>query len=850
MSTEYEEIAESELSEDNKEVYLFQWLSNLKNYLKEAQISDIKANQADIEKAVIKIIAAPDPYPVPGRAIRNLVGKCLVSLYTRGETRTMFDALQAFMKVAGDFKTTDRDGSKIAALSCVGDIMEVFGAQVMSFMAEIATVTLRVAKTSSPPLLRYQAIIALKKAVTTARRAVTDATAKDIFKQTRNYLSDKSLPVQRASAEVIIAMYSSDDGFHPTAGDVESIVSLCVKSLEAADQLTRHTLAQLVGNLLASTQVERAVPIPEPQQKQKKDQETLDDDATTSPAAAEVKKALMTPNEMLLHLSNHFNKPHQSRKIRVGIFDFYASLFTQLGSGWVETNFSLVVSHLMNEIVAFHRNSSTRYETLSVRTLVGILLRDLIGIRMLSEQGQIAAIQELANSYLKRWPAMMPGQTAPSSTVLVMVLREVAGLLQQLGNAPPPVQDALSDPLVTILAHPSHSVRVTASWALRCFCYSTPLRLPKTILVLMDKLQRDLGMILTPSATSEASSRALGHAYGLAALVSTIPERPLYVSYDVSAKVLDMATQLLKRASDHDLKVAGIEVEVAWTLIASLMSLGSNFVRPHLPQLLVLWRNALPKPTSKDTANSSGRSVAEWMFLLHVRESALGAILCFLQHNTSTLVTLDVARRIASVLSNALSFANGFISQNVEDPADAQLSQGTKKGLTIREREALLRKRVYQCFSELGFSSIAESTQAALLQSTISLFASPDGYTGSSVQAAIASSSGSFTSVWQSTDGYAYGVTFNEVVDFGGIGTDADALLGRQDYLNRDTVEVSVDVLLRRPILGACEHDTLSLSQAKISATEYQLIEPPPPSTSVVDTAIELFARLDRKSVV
>jgi len=30
---------------------------------------------------------------------------------------------------------------------------------------------------------------------------------------------------------------------------------------------------------------------------------------------------------------------------------------------------------------------------------------------MLSEQGQISAIRELANIYLKRWPAMMPGQT-------------------------------------------------------------------------------------------------------------------------------------------------------------------------------------------------------------------------------------------------------------------------------------------------------------------------------------------------------------------------------------------------------------------------------------------------------
>ena len=93
-------------------------------------------------------------------------------------------------------------------------------------------------------------------------------------------------------------------------------------------------------------------------------------------------------------------------------------------------------------------------------------------------------------------------------------------------------------------------------------------------------------------------------------LLSIIPQRPLYVSYDVSAKVLDMATQLLKRSGEHDVKVAETEVEVAWTLIASLMSLGPNFVRPHLPQLLVLWRNALPKPTSKDSASNAGQSIA------------------------------------------------------------------------------------------------------------------------------------------------------------------------------------------------------------------------------------------------
>ena len=36
----------------------------------------------------------------------------------------------------------------------------------------------------------------------------------------------------------------------------------------------------------------------------------------------------------------------------------------------------------------------------------------------------------------------------------------------------------------------------------------------------------------------------------------------------------------------------------------------------------------------------------------------------------------------------------------------------------------------------------------------------------------------------------------------------------------------------------------MSLCQAKFSDSEYQLFEPPPPATAVVDTAIELFARL------
>ena len=88
--------------------------------------------------------------------------------------------------------------------------------------------------------------------------------------------------------------------------------------------------------------------------------------------------------------------------------------------------------------------------------MAGVLLRDLIGVRMLSEQSQIAAIQELSSSYLRKWPALIPGWTAPDAKVLVVALQEVADLLQQFGDGPPPVQVCLSVSslyYLTILSH-------------------------------------------------------------------------------------------------------------------------------------------------------------------------------------------------------------------------------------------------------------------------------------------------------------------------------------------------------------------------------------------------------------
>lgn len=107
----------------------------------------MKSLQSSLEATLVKVITAPEPYPTPGRAIRNLAARCFVNLYTRGESRALFDTLQAFMKVVAYFKTPDKDLNKMyvlglcaqiklfmpghsAAFYCVGELMAIFGAQV------------------------------------------------------------------------------------------------------------------------------------------------------------------------------------------------------------------------------------------------------------------------------------------------------------------------------------------------------------------------------------------------------------------------------------------------------------------------------------------------------------------------------------------------------------------------------------------------------------------------------------------------------------------------------------------------------------------------------------------------
>lgn len=631
--------------------------------------------------------------------------------------------------------------------------------------------------------------------------------------------------------------------------DIENTLSICLKQFETANFETRVSFARLLAAMLSTTQIEGSGALARPTSKKKaesgKGKEEDKDEEDPYPTSTHEKastKTLLSLQDMLALLSGPYSRPQTTRKGRVGLIAVYSALLSALGQSFVESHYGELAQHIIEKIGRAPVRSLPgtpqashyqRYESLTNRKCASILLRHVIGVRLLSEQGQIAAIRELSSLYLSKWPSLLPGHPAPSKTSLLVSVQETAGLLLQLGCAPTPVQDALYDPLIRLLEHPSYSVRASAAWCLRCFCCAAPTRLSPTTTLLVELLNKDLSQLGTSDASSDAPSKTKGHAHALASLISAVPLRPLYSSYDTSARIMSLAIQLLKQASNHELPVSTIEIQVAWQLVASLMALGPNFVRLHLPQLLILWKNSLPKPTSKDNSASQTRSEAEWSFLLLIREWTLTSILSFLRHN-SKLVSQDVSKRIVQLFGNALAFSTSFTSQYKHKVHEQSTATGST--LQLVDRDLFFRRRLFQCFTQLKDAPGLETYAESLLTSAMAAFADPEVYTGSAVQAAIAASSGTFTSVWDTTDGFSFGVT--SLLDDSGVHLRHDE--PSKSWLNRDEVDLEIHALVQQPVMGAIEHDPLTSSTVHMDMEE--AYSTPPPATGVVDAAIELFA--------
>jgi hypothetical protein len=536
---------------------------------------------------------------------------------------------------------------------------------------------------------------------------------------------------------------------------------------------------------------------------------------------------------LLKLLSTQYCRPQAGNRARAGIAVCYIKTIKGLGEQIIETKYPEIARSLFTDLLSNNIIVQNRYRTLSTRKFVAVILESVIGREMLGESGQLNAARFLVNEILKDYPQALKERPEPTKQTLIGALSTLSSLFNSLGSATNVIADSCRDALLQVLQHPSYTVQVTASACLRSFVLACPLQLLPAVTICMNSVNRELGLLAGPR---QSPRKCVGLANGLSAVLSTSTSQPLHGSVDVNSRVLSQATSLLKSASNSDLRIGSTQIQVAWILIGGLMTLGPNFVKIHLSQLLLLWKNALPKPLNRD--NMVQRNYLELCFLAHVRECALGSILTFLEFN-SRILTLDVTKRLAAMLQNTTMFLNTLPAKKTTD----DMSQRLSPALQLHDFDLMVRRRVLQCYTRLVELSPA-STHEVLLQTNllpfaIASFAEPDNYTTSSFSTAIASAAGTFESIWEVADNHGFGVT--------GLvrGFDIKPLPGEQEtgthhhWLTRHGSEAIIDRTLLSPICGAREHDSISL-YIRASDENHEL--PDPPATEVVNAALQLFA--------
>jgi HEAT repeat-containing protein 5 len=243
---------------------------------------------------------------------------------------------------------------------------------------------------------------------------------------------------------------------------------------------------------------------------------------------------------------------------------------------------------------------------------------------------------------------------------------------------------------------------------------------------------------------------ALGLAQALAVLVQVCPSRPLYFSTNVITEIWTLANSLLQMSGKSDLRTSQIQIQVSWTLIGALMSIGLQFVKSRLNQLLLLWQNALPRPFPRDVM--AGRSHTELQYLLLVKERALAALHLFLQYNDK-LLTHDISKRIATMLSDTSVFVSRLPQTTTTDDARALALQSQVTEIGIKVKMRLI--RCYCCLVQHDNRNIAGPE---LLMTAISVFTEVDPQILRSI-ATKPVMAGSFDSLKSIADNYAWGVS-------------------------------------------------------------------------------------------
>ncbi|EFW98758.1 heat repeat protein [Grosmannia clavigera kw1407] len=866
------------LPTEQQELALLQFAARLDKHVSGLIADDCTAQQFYLKKEVFKILNLTTPYP--SRVVRNTLGRCLAQVLSRGDRKLLFETINDLNGVVANSGKIRLDGggegrTKHAAVVCLGEVFGAAGDSAISLHHVTCSTLLKVLKAAQGHAgMRAAVFSALGKLVRCIGTSCDEGIARDIWKQARSHASgDKGTLVSVAACRCVTVLVRHTTYFETTS-DFESISKTIFKTIDTASSQVRRAAADCFVEVMVKGYAEsvsgsgdggvvKTAPRKLLRSKSVKRQSTLpaglqdDDDlpgsraSSPGPSGGRGHNVLsLSLNEMLKTLSTHYVRLSTTNRARAAIGVCYGRVLQRLGEKAVEQSYLQIMDSLTVEVLGHGNIANNRYRLLTARRMVDTIVQEVVGRRILSEAGQMAAAKALVDEILRHYPAVTRERTEPSKQTLVASLGALSALIEALGSAANGVAEGCRDSVLQMLPHPTYSVQVAAAGCLQAFVLACPQQLLPCLSVCMNSLTRELGQ-LSGSGTQQ-QRRCLGFAHGLAAALSVSPLRALYGSVEINSRVLTMATDLLKTSGKSELRVASVQIQVAYVLLGGLMALGPNFVKIHLSQMLLLWKNALPRPLSRD--NVASRTYLETSFLTQIRECALGSILAFLQAN-GRLLTVDVSKRIAAMLQHTAAFLKTLPGRKTTE----DMSQRLTPALQLSDLDVMVQRRLLQCYLQLirlaPGGSAETLLQSNLLTLVVSQFADPEpSSTSGGLSASIATAAGAFETIWDVADNVGFGVTglvsgFRVRRLAGQHEKSAAEEEQQQQELLASLDETAgpegvIESLLLSPVCGAAEHDASLLYIGGSGGNGGDVQLPDPPATEVVNLAIQLFAHV------
>ena len=192
------------------------------------------------------------------------------------------------------------------------------------------------------------------------------------------------------------------------------------------------------------------------------------------------------------------------------------------------------------------------------------------------------------------------------------------------------IKDTALDVLLFLLTSSSHSLRLYAAQTFRCLARAASSHIATWLSVVEKIIAIQLSEVLDGGRGKEAPTAdpfwsLHGHMSALSAVVGVIPECTGGVSLAMLDSVFEVSKRLINVEGEKPMTIPAWQLnECGWTLLASLIGLGSEWVAPRLNSLFTLWRNVLGK-----SPPTTPQMVADIASDLRVRGKALVALRSF-----------------------------------------------------------------------------------------------------------------------------------------------------------------------------------------------------------------------------